>query len=1126
MDSNYKSQRSQQNRASWTAHSDDRHLPRTTITHPTSSPHERHRSPWKEYPTGFANAASSCGKKSSPSFTSSERFHFRSEYQGTVEPISRKIAPLASTSMDTFSCLKIASQVSLKPSSSFSPERSTGSSDPPQLVEQELTSGSKPNAGNRDYINHNGNKEPYLHSESISPAWSPAPGRCTSAHIGRSFVTSNSVTLGDEVVGMVDDCSKSYFEDDETTYLEEIASIATDPNVIAIGIPAEAPLIDLQVQREEAITSHVIANHIAENHSLVIQNQGRPMVERRILSSRKTDDKAKRSPILSSFKMNLEPQRSFIHTLQAVTDQKPSELPTDLPPTRPFSSRSVDSDESQEFQITPRMRGRKSAYLDRQHKVHTARVSMTRLTPPPKSHSVASSSPPTLPIRRKSGSYPALTDDHSVDAQTDSGETTKLPSSACSVVTDSSGIDLDDNMRNKIISRSSSMIMARRYNSSLAMEGKSSSSMGPILSKKSVIPLPEDIKGIARSRSTSSSSSHSQRSRRSDKAALRCTSNGTLREKGKHSLLLLANDQERRQGETNNGLPFRPVLTSDISAEDEETTGLSTDLEAQAGIPVVLPGAFAVRPISASGQIGLSPSGYDSDFEDNTIVSVDNVQQIHVEPPSVIHPEEAAGLRPVVSSSPVEAELYQIDYADAQVVTADSEKPMRKRVRCLLACIVLLILIITTGITVGVLYSGDDGHKDCEQGCIPTVRGWKQVGDIMMGPTNSDSIQFGHSVAISRDGQRVAIGLPGLDGRGEDKEISSQAGSVFIMDFNGTDWTLVAQLNGFEAGGNAGTAVVMSQDGKRVAFGAPNTRSGGYVVMYQEELVGTWKIVGDVLGGLGLNISSSFGSSLSLSADGRILAVGDRYADSKGSLTNTGSIHVYQQGNFTWEKLGKEIQGQGSNELFGWSIALSQDGMRVAASAVGADNLKGKVRVFDFQNDNWMQVGSSLSGATDRETFGASLALNKNGDIIAIGATGYSHGGSGVGRVRVYEFDALSKDWRSMSDPIVGDTQFDRFGYSVALSANGDTLAIGSPENDVFGMNAGFLRIMRYDGAKWISVGSKLGRQDSKGGLFGSSIAISTDGRTVVGGAPELTHDGKLSKVGRVWAYKREDAVG
>ena len=101
---------------------------------------------------------------------------------------------------------------------------------------------------------------------------------------------------------------------------------------------------------------------------------------------------------------------------------------------------------------------------------------------------------------------------------------------------------------------------------------------------------------------------------------------------------------------------------------------------------------------------------------------------------------------------------------------------------------------------------------------------WTQVGPDIDGEAADD--QFGHSVSMSSDGMRVAIGAPFNDGTGSD------AGHVRVYDWNsGTSvWTYQGQdIDGEAAGDESGWSVSMSSDGTRVAIGAySNDANGSY----------------------------------------------------------------------------------------------------------------------------------------------------------------------------------------------------------------------------------------------------------------------------------------------------------
>ena len=114
--------------------------------------------------------------------------------------------------------------------------------------------------------------------------------------------------------------------------------------------------------------------------------------------------------------------------------------------------------------------------------------------------------------------------------------------------------------------------------------------------------------------------------------------------------------------------------------------------------------------------------------------------------------------------------------------------------------------------------SGDDaGHVR-----IYTWNGndWQQTGDDINGEAAYDN--SGSSVAMSADGSRIAIGATGNDGYGVN------SGHVRIYTWNGNDWQQTGDdINGEAAYDRSGHSVAMSADGSRIAIGAPDNDGNG-----------------------------------------------------------------------------------------------------------------------------------------------------------------------------------------------------------------------------------------------------------------------------------------------------------
>lgn len=94
---------------------------------------------------------------------------------------------------------------------------------------------------------------------------------------------------------------------------------------------------------------------------------------------------------------------------------------------------------------------------------------------------------------------------------------------------------------------------------------------------------------------------------------------------------------------------------------------------------------------------------------------------------------------------------------------------------------------------------------------------WSQVGTNLEG-SGSQNDDFGYSVALASNGNRVAIGARGAEGENGDPSV----GQVQIYDWTGESWDpVVSGLVGHSVGDQFGSSVPLSSDGSRVAIGAP-----------------------------------------------------------------------------------------------------------------------------------------------------------------------------------------------------------------------------------------------------------------------------------------------------------------
>ena len=95
----------------------------------------------------------------------------------------------------------------------------------------------------------------------------------------------------------------------------------------------------------------------------------------------------------------------------------------------------------------------------------------------------------------------------------------------------------------------------------------------------------------------------------------------------------------------------------------------------------------------------------------------------------------------------------------------------------------------------------------------------------------------------------------------------------------------------------------------------------------------------------------------------------------------------------------------------------------------------------------WEQTGGDIDGENSGDESGRSVAVSANGNRVAIGATVNGGNGNNSGHVRVFE--RVGSGWVKVGADIDGENEFDNSGFSVAVSADGNRVAIGAPLNDL-----------------------------------------------------------------------------
>ena len=322
---------------------------------------------------------------------------------------------------------------------------------------------------------------------------------------------------------------------------------------------------------------------------------------------------------------------------------------------------------------------------------------------------------------------------------------------------------------------------------------------------------------------------------------------------------------------------------------------------------------------------------------------------------------------------------------------------------------------------------------------------WMKMGKDIEGTSPNE--EFGYSLTMTSDGYTIAIGSP-----------KSSDNAVRVFTYFDQSWVPLGQAIQAEVDDDLfGQSISFSIDGTRIAIGASSNdgtaSDAGHARVFEiSELNGesSWVQLGEDLDGG--NLGDQFGRSVSLSGDGRRVAVSGHMIDTTEGVLNTGQVRVFAYESITkkWIQVATSINGQNENEYFGIAVSLSFDGRRLAVGSPDSEPYPlGLTRVYELTEVGWSQLGSNLFGG------GNSIDLTLDGNRVAIGSKGKS------GHLSVYDYDVTTSSWSQIGGDISGN-EGDNSATSVAISADGKRVVSSSPSGSINGsVNSGIVRV--YD---------------------------------------------------------------
>ena len=328
---------------------------------------------------------------------------------------------------------------------------------------------------------------------------------------------------------------------------------------------------------------------------------------------------------------------------------------------------------------------------------------------------------------------------------------------------------------------------------------------------------------------------------------------------------------------------------------------------------------------------------------------------------------------------------------------------------------------------------------------------WNIEPVYIKAPNTDTNDLFGASVSLSTDGNILAVSAPLEDSAatgvnniapGLDNNTSTNSGAVYIYsrDVQTQTWSptpVYVKAVNTSVGSNFGSNIDLSADGSTLSVGAnaessgnngesngaqPDDcvnysvgnskncvlRSGAVTVYSRNSAIEGWSTI-DYFKAPTIVESEYYGTSVALSADGNTLLVGTG-GDSRGP---THTVYIYSRNTEVWGT-PHSLKNQG-DDGYGRAISLSADGntfvvgaSRENSDAVGVTNPR---------------INSDGNPATD---------------------TGAINSGAVYVFTRLPNTTEWSKNYVKAGNPIAANY----FGGSVSISANGDSLAVGTHGED------------------------------------------------------------------------------
>jgi hypothetical protein len=267
------------------------------------------------------------------------------------------------------------------------------------------------------------------------------------------------------------------------------------------------------------------------------------------------------------------------------------------------------------------------------------------------------------------------------------------------------------------------------------------------------------------------------------------------------------------------------------------------------------------------------------------------------------------------------------------------------------------------------------------------------------------------------------------------------------------------------------------------------------------------------------------GSSVAVSADGNTAIVGGSMDNTVQCpfpvcITGTGAAWVWTRTGGVWTQQGNKLVGSGALGFSeqGTSVSVAADGNTAIVGGPRDNNIAGAAWVWTRTGGVWTQQGNKLVAldAVGAAHQGYSVSLSADGNTAIVGGPG-DNGNAGAAWV----WTRTGGVWTQQGNKLVGSGAVGAIpadqGNSVSLSADGNTAIVGGYLDNG---GAGSAWIWTRSGGVWSQQGSKL----ANSGAY--SVALSADSNTAMIGSAGSGAARVWTRTGGVWSQQGSNLVG